>query len=264
MHRDLMSLDASGILRIGGTGVQSQNYTRVFTHGGHTPSAHLSIHPSIMTDDLFADDPTQARIFHLSSHAVLLKGFALAEAPALLQDIHDIASQAPWRHMLTPGGKSMSVANTNCGDLGWTSDAGGYRYRPTDPITANPWPRIPERWLTLAADAKQAAGFEAGPDPDACLLNRYAPGARLTLHQDRDERDFGVPIVSLSLGLPALFLWGGDARSDPYRSVPLEHGDVLVWGGPDRLRFHGVKPVADGLHSTIGSYRFNVTMRKAG
>ncbi|MPN16787.1 Alpha-ketoglutarate-dependent dioxygenase AlkB [bioreactor metagenome] len=181
----------------------------------------------------------------------------------MLDDIERITRQAPWRHMVTPGGKSMSVANSNCGEWGWVSDAHGYRYVPDDPLTGQRWPAIPAHWQELARRAKQQGGFEGTPAPDACLLNRYAPGARLSLHQDRDERDFGAPIISISLGLPAVFLWGGDKRSDPYRTLTLTHGDVLLWGGVDRLRYHGVRPVAHGLHPRTQAFRFNITMRKA-
>lgn len=220
-----------------------------------------------MFPDLFDDDPTQSEPFRLSSEAVLLKGFALPDADALLHDIEAITRSAPFRHMITPGGKAMSVATTSCGDLGWVSDSRGYRYSATDPQTSIPWPRTPERWLELAARATQIAGLSSTGAPDACLINRYAPGARLSLHQDRDERDFGAPIISISLGLPAVFLWGGDKRSDPYRTLPLTHGDVLLWGGADRLRFHGVRPVAQGLPQAAdeqSAFRFNITMRKAG
>ena len=215
-----------------------------------------------MTADLFANDLRASEPSRLGDDAVLLKGFALAEADALLADIAIITAHAAFRHMITPGGKSMSVATSSCGDLGWVSDQHGYRYASADPLTGQPWPVIPERWLHLAERAKQAAGFSVSSAPDACLINRYAPGARLSLHQDRDERDFSVPIISISLGLPAVFLWGGIRRSDPYQTMALSHGDVLIWGGVDRLRFHGVKPMAqDASDST--AYRFNITMRKA-
>ena len=215
-----------------------------------------------MTADLFADDPHAPKPLRLGEEAVLLRGFALGEADALLADIAAITSRAPFRHMITPGGKSMSVATSSCGDLGWVSDLHGYRYASADPLTGQPWPKIPGHWLDMAERAKQAAGFAATSAPDACLINRYAPGARLSLHQDRDERDFSVPIISISLGLPVVFLWGGNRRADPYRTMALSHGDVLLWGGVDRLRFHGVRPVTqDALDRRM--YRFNITMRKA-
>ena len=222
----------------------------------------LGFAPIIMTADLFADDPSQPAQLRLSSEAVLLKGFALPDADALLNDIAAITQRAPFRHMVTPGGKSMSVATTSCGELGWVSDSRGYRYSPTDPQSDLPWPATPARWLDLAERAVQVSGLSSSGAPDACLINRYAPGARLSLHQDRDERDFGAPIISISLGLPAIFLWGGIQRADRTRTIPLEHGDVLLWGGVDRLRFHGVRPVAQGVASTWDC-RLNITMRKA-
>jgi alkylated DNA repair protein (DNA oxidative demethylase) len=157
----------------------------------------------------------------------------------------------------------MSVAMTNCGPLGWVSDRRGYRYDAVDPDTGRPWPAMPAAFRALAARAAEAGGF-ARFEPDACLVNRYAPGTRLTLHQDRDERDFGAPIVSVSLGLPAVFLFGGDTRGGRPLRIPLRHGDVVVWGGPARLRFHGVAPVEDGVHERLGACRINLTFRRAG
>jgi alkylated DNA repair protein (DNA oxidative demethylase) len=164
--------------------------------------------------------------------------------------------------MVTPGGFEMSVAMTNCGRLGWASDRKGYRYAPLDPLTGQRWPEMPDIFLKLAASAAAAAGFDAFV-PDACLINRYAPGAKLSLHQDKDERDFRQPIVSVSLGVPAVFLFGGLKRSDKTRQVPLAHGDVVVWGGPDRLRYHGVLALKHGDHPLLGSHRINLTFRKA-
>ena len=215
-----------------------------------------------MTADLFADDPSQRAQLRLSSEAVLLKGFALPDADALLNDIAAITQRAPFRHMVTPGGKSMSVATTSCGELGWVSDSRGYRYSPTDPQSDLPWPATPARWLDLAERAVQVSGLSSSGAPDACLINRYAPGARLSLHQDRDERDQSAPIVSVSLGLPATFLWGGPERRDRPRRVRLAHGDVVVWGGPARFAFHGIDPVADGTHPLTGAARYNLTFRK--
>ncbi|WP_247364807.1 DNA oxidative demethylase AlkB [Ralstonia pseudosolanacearum] len=193
----------------------------------------------------------------------VLRGFALAEATALLAAIDDIARQAPFRHMVTPGGFEMSVALTNCGALGWTSDRRGYRYAARDPQTGQPWPPLPDCFLRLARDAAAAAGFP-GFTPDACLINRYVPGARLSLHQDKDEQDYGAPIVSVSLGMPAMFLWGGHRRTDKTLRVPLFHGDVVVWGGPDRLRYHGVLPLKEAAHPLLGAQRINLTLRRAG
>ncbi|MNE33821.1 Alpha-ketoglutarate-dependent dioxygenase AlkB [compost metagenome] len=165
--------------------------------------------------------------------------------------------------MYTPGGLRMAVGLTNCGTLGWVSDEHGYRYSPSDPLSGKPWPALPPVLLALAARAAGLAGFE-GFVPDACLVNHYLPGTRLSLHQDRDEQDFGQPIVSVSLGLPAVFLFGGLQRADKARRIPLSHGDVLVWGGEDRLRFHGVLPIKPGVHPRMGERRINLTLRKAG
>lgn len=200
--------------------------------------------------------------FTLGEQAALLRGFARERAPELLTAIDDIAAVSPFRHMVTPGGWEMSVALTNCGGAGWVTDRSGYRYDAIDPATGRPWPAMPQAFVDLAAEAAEAAGF-SGFRPDACLVNRYAPGARLSLHQDRNERDFDQPIVSVSLGLPAIFLWGGKARADRARRIPLIHGDVVVWGGPDRLTFHGVHPLAEGEHPLTGAIRFNFTFRKA-
>jgi len=218
-----------------------------------------------MTDDLFPDAPGLAAPLWIGTHAVLLRRFALDLADRLLDDIGQIALAAPWRHMVTPGGQSMSVATTSCGDLGWVSDARGYRYVHDDPLSQQPWPPIPRHWLDLAARARLASGLFTGcAPPDACLINRYAPGTRLSLHQDRDERDFSAPIISVSLGVPARFMWGGLTRGERHRTIPLEHGDVLLWGGEDRLRFHGVMPVAEGYHPRTEAFRYNITMRRAG
>lgn len=214
-------------------------------------------------DDLFADDSAQPTALPLGTQALLLRGFALAQADALVQGVQQVAAQAPWRHMLTPGGQAMSVAMTGCGPLSWVSDRRGYRYAERDPVSGRPWPAMPAAFMRLAQDAARQAGF-APFLPDACLINRYAPGARMALHQDRDEADFSQPIVSLSLGLPAVFLFGGLERSDKPGRIPLTHGDVLVWGGPARLRFHGVLPVGDGHHPATGACRLNLTFRKAG
>jgi len=214
-------------------------------------------------DDLFADDSAQPTALPLGTQAVLLRGFALAQADALVQGVQQVAAQAPWRHMLTPGGQAMSVAMTGCGPLSWVSDRRGYRYAERDPVSGRPWPPLSPRLLHLASTAAARAGFP-GFLPDACLINRYAPGARMSLHQDRDERDLAQPIVSVSLGLPAVFLWGGLRRADRTVRVPLLHGDVVVWGGVDRLRFHGIAPLPEGHHPLTGAQRINFTLRRAG
>ncbi|ALF87220.1 MULTISPECIES: DNA oxidative demethylase AlkB [Ralstonia solanacearum species complex] len=216
------------------------------------------------TRDLFADHaPVDERRIALGEAALVLRGFALADAPALLAAVDAIAVQAPLRHMVTPGGFEMSVALTNCGALGWTTDRRGYRYAARDPQTDRPWPPLPECFLRLAREAAAEAGFP-GFVPDACLINRYVPGARLSLHQDKDEQDYGAPIVSVSLGIPAVFLWGGHRRTDKTQRVPLLHGDVVVWGGPDRLRYHGVLPLKEAEHPLLGAQRINLTLRRAG
>jgi len=198
---------------------------------------------------------------HLEEGAVLLRGFADSAASQLLEAVNTIVQQAPFRHLVTPGGYTMSVAMTNCGRVGWVSDRTGYRYDPLDPDTKTPWPAMPPAFLDLAARAAAEAGF-ANYDPDACLINRYVAGAKLSLHQDRDEKDAWAPIVSVSLGLPATFLWGGKRRSDPVRRLHLESGDVVVWGGPARFVYHGVAPLKDGEHPLTGAARINLTFRK--
>ncbi len=209
------------------------------------------------------DDPLEARAPRpLGPGAVLLPGFALPVASALLTAVGEVIAAAPLRHMITPGGFRMTVAMTNCGEAGWVSDRSGYRYDPLDPQTGGRWPDMPECFLQLGAEAAAQAGFGEFI-ADACLINRYEPGARLSLHQDRDERDFDQPIVSVSLGLPAVFMFGGAKRSDKTQRHRLQHGDVVVWGGPSRLFFHGVAPLADGEHATLGRQRINLTFRKA-
>lgn len=198
----------------------------------------------------------------LAKGAVLLREFASPRAAELMTALEQVVAAAPFRHMVTPGGFRMSVAMTNCGRAGWVTDRGGYRYDEIDPVTQDPWPAMPGAFLRLAARAAAAAGFR-GFEPDACLINRYAPGSRLSLHQDRNERDFGAPIVSVSLGLPVAFLFGGLRRSDRPQRVWLECGDVVVWGGPARLVFHGTAPLADGNHPLTGRSRINLTIRKA-
>lgn len=198
----------------------------------------------------------------LPDGAALLRRFALTEAPRLAAAVREIALAAPFRHMLTPGGYRMSVAMTNCGRAGWVTDRRGYRYDPCDPETGRPWPPMPALFLDLAGRAAAAAGF-SGFLPDSCLVNRYEPGTRLSLHQDRNECDFSQPIVSLSLGLPAVFLFGGAQRRERARRIPLESGDVVVWGGPARLYFHGVAPLAAGEHELTGGTRVNLTLRRA-
>lgn len=210
-------------------------------------------------DDL-PPDPDAAPI-PLAPGAVWLRGLAWDEATTLLRAIEAVLQQAPLRHMVTPGGFTMSVAMSNCGALGWVSDPSGYRYAALDPLSGQPWPQMPACCLDLAQRAAALAGY-AHFRPDACLINEYVPGAKLSLHQDKDEQDLAAPIVSLSLGLPAVFLFGTPSRKVRPQRYRLVHGDVVVWGGPSRLAFHGVAPLADGQHALLGRRRINLTFRK--
>ena len=216
-----------------------------------------------MTLALFAEPPVAPWAEPIVPGAVWLHGFASAAAPRLHDGLAGVLAAAPWRHMQTPGGRTMSVAMTNAGALGWVSDRRGYRYDARDPSTGRAWPVMPPAWRRLAVDAAAAAGF-ANFAPDAVLVNRYEAGTRLALHQDRDEHDFGAPIVSVSLGLPAVFLFGAFQRAAPAARLALQHGDVVVWGGPARLRFHGVLPLRPGEHAEWGAQRINLTFRTAG
>jgi len=216
-----------------------------------------------MTPDLFDEaGPHPGTKLQLADGASMLVGFARPIDVALLEAVDAVAARAPFRHMVTPGGYRMSVAMTNCGAAGWVTDRKGYRYQPVDPDSGLSWPAMPSVFAGLAARAAHAAGFE-GFVPDACLVNFYEPGARLSLHQDRNERDFGAPVVSVSLGLPAVFLFGGQTRSERPKQIMLMHGDVVVWGGPARMTYHGVKPLADGKHHRLGNRRINLTFRQA-
>jgi alkylated DNA repair protein (DNA oxidative demethylase) len=216
-----------------------------------------------LTPDLFSDLESQSAPLPFGANACVLLGFALPCVDELLAAIAAIESDAPFRQMVVPGGATMSVAMTNAGRLGWTTDRSGYRYTGIDPESGRAWPTMPTVFTRLARDAAGAAGF-AGFEPDACLINRYLPGTRLSLHQDRNERDMAAPIVSVSLGMDATFLFSGHQRADKSARVPLHHGDVVVWGGEDRLRFHGVLPLKDHPHPLLGSQRINLTFRKAG
>jgi alkylated DNA repair protein (DNA oxidative demethylase) len=216
-----------------------------------------------MSFDLFSDPcEVKEESAALAPGAMLLRGFAAAQTAQLLSAVASVTRRAPFRLMTTRGGYTMSVAMTNCGAAGWVSDASGYRYDALDPTTGQRWPPMPPAFAQLASDAAQRAGFGAFA-PDACLMNRYEPGARLSLHQDRNERDMHSPIVSVSLGLPAVFLFGGARRAQRPRRVPLAHGDVVVWGGPARLFYHGVLALKDGAHRALGRCRVNLTLRRA-
>jgi len=209
-------------------------------------------------DNLIESEP---RDVQLAPGAMLLAGFARPLETPLIEAVKAIIARAPFRHLVTPGGHRMSVAMTNCGRVGWVSDRTGYRYDTIDPDTGQPWPSMPDTFADLALSAAAKVGF-ANFRPDACLINRYEPGAKLSLHQDKDELDFNAPIVSVSLGLPATFLFGGLNRNDKTTRYRLAHGDVVVWGGSARLAYHGVMPLADGEHPMLGSQRINLTFRK--
>jgi len=211
--------------------------------------------------DLFDSDESGPREIQLAPGAMLLGGFAKPFDATVIDVVKAIVARAPFRHLVTPGGHTMSVAMTNCGRVGWISDRRGYRYDTIDPDSGQPWPQMPTIFSEMAEQAAVKAGFDAFR-PDACLINRYEPGAKMSLHQDKDELDLDAPIVSVSLGLPATFLFGGMNRSDKAARYRLTHGDVVVWGGPARLAYHGVAPLPDGEHSLLGRQRINLTFRK--
>lgn len=217
-----------------------------------------------MTRDLFGSDKhVQPPLLRLSLGTVYLSEFLLKDEAAIISAIEGVTQISPFRHLITPGGKKMSVAMSNCGSLGWVSDHAGYRYQAQDPITQLPWPAMPAVLLTLAQKAAALADYE-NFQPNVCLINRYEAGARMGLHQDRDERNLIAPIVSFSVGLPATFIWGGLERLGKPQRFILKHGDALVWGGPDRLRFHGVAALQSGHHKLTGGYRLNITFRQTG
>ncbi|ANJ67330.1 alpha-ketoglutarate-dependent dioxygenase AlkB [Halothiobacillus diazotrophicus] len=213
-----------------------------------------------LIDTALADEGSRET---LAEGAMILRGRARSQAPALLAAVAAIAAEAPFRRMMTPGGLTMSVAMTNCGAQGWVTDRHGYRYTPVDPQTGRPWPALPEALRRLAVEAAAEAGFP-GFSPDVCLINRYEPGSKLSLHQDRDEPDRSAPIVSVSLGLPAVFLFGGLTRDAPKTRTRLAHGDIVVWGGPSRLAYHAVQTIKPGSHPATADQRINLTFRKAG
>ncbi|KQT63827.1 MULTISPECIES: DNA oxidative demethylase AlkB [Pseudomonas] len=217
------------------------------------------------TFDLFADNEPvqQARAEQIGEQSWVLRGFALPQVEQLLTGLDAILAAAPLRHMVTPGGFSMSVGTSSCGQLGWITDRSGYRYSSVDPLSGLPWPSMPAVFADLAHEAAERAGF-TDFQADSCLINQYVPGAKMSLHQDKDEKGYAAPIVSLSLGLPAMFLFGGFERSDKTQRIPLLHGDMVVWGGVDRLRYHGVLPIKPGRHPLLGERRINITFRVAG
>ncbi|MES1980005.1 MAG: DNA oxidative demethylase AlkB [Pseudomonadota bacterium] len=215
-----------------------------------------------MTADLFDDQPPECMGQPMAPGAMLLHGFALDMQASLLASFEEVIAQAPLRHLVTPGGYTMSVAMTNCGAMGWVSDRRGYRYQATDPLSGQPWPQMPDAWRELAVRAAAEAGY-ADFKPDACLVNSYQPGAKLSLHQDRDEADMAAPIVSVSIGLPATFLFGTERRADRPQRYRLLSGDVVVWGGASRLAYHGIAQLPEGDHALTGRRRINLTFRKA-
>ncbi|HEU5019716.1 MAG TPA: DNA oxidative demethylase AlkB [Pseudolabrys sp.] len=216
----------------------------------------------MMTDLFSPPEAPPASRERIADGAVLLRARALDCESDILAELRRVTAQAPFRHMVTPGGFTMSAAMTNCGTAGWVTDRSGYRYDRCDPESRLPWPALPQTFRAIAATAAAEAGY-ADFVPDACLINRYEPGARMSLHQDKDERDFSNPIVSISLGLPATFQFGGRRRADPVRKHALHHGDIVVWGGPSRLCFHGVMSLKDGVHEKLGRTRINLTFRRA-
>jgi alkylated DNA repair protein (DNA oxidative demethylase) len=205
-------------------------------------------------------DAALPRLEQIADGAVLLRSYAEPSQAQVLEAIHNVEALSPFRHMVTPGGFRMSVAMTNAGRVGWVSDRSGYRYSPLDPLSGQSWPPLPDLLSRLAADAAASAGFPSF-EPDVCLINRYEPGARMALHQDKDERDFDQPIVSLSLGLPATFMFGGLKRTDKPVRIRLLSGDIVVWGGVNRLAYHGIAPLAKGVHPLTGAFRMNLTFR---
>lgn len=217
------------------------------------------------TADLFAEGALQQPPGReqIGEQSYVLRGYALPWIERLLPELRRVLAQSPFRQMVTPGGFTMSAALSSCGALGWTTDRTGYRYTALDPNTQAPWPELPTTLRQLAMLAAADAGFDDFA-PDACLINRYVPGAKMSLHQDKNERDYAAPVVSVSLGLPAVFLFGGHERGDKTQKVSLFHGDVVVWGGVDRLRFHGVMPIKEGVHPIMGPQRINLTFRTAG
>ena len=216
------------------------------------------------TLDMFANlEPEQhPRREQMGKQSYVLRGFALPWLDRLLPELEAVLKAAPFRQMVTPGGFTMSAAMSSCGTWGWTTDRSGYRYTRQDPLSGEPWPDMPEVFFQLAQAAAREAGFEAFV-LDSCLINRYVPGAKMSLHQDKNETSYDAPIVSVSLGLPAMFLFGGFERSDKCQRVPLLHGDIVVWGGVDRLRYHGVLPIKEGQHPRLGEQRINFTFRTA-
>jgi len=212
--------------------------------------------------DLFANDSAEPLHTAIGEQALLFHQFLSQTDEALLSDVRAVLKQSPLRHLHTPSGHKMSVKSSNCGHYGWLTDEHGYRYQSIDPVTKKPWPQMPDSISIQAIEVARLAGFE-NFKPDSCLINVYMPGAKMGLHQDKDEADFTKPIVSFSFGLSMNFLWGGFKRSDKYQKVILQHADALVWGGKDRLRYHGVQQLKEGVHPITGRCRVNLTIRQA-
>ncbi len=217
-----------------------------------------------MTQDLFQTaNNGESWQENIRDDVVVLRQYANKQAAEILKEVELITAVAPFRKMKTPSGLSMSAELTSCGKYGWISDQQGYRYSKSDPLNNNAWPKLPELFFKFGREAAKKAGF-SDFKPDVCMINRYAPASKMSLHQDRNERDFSekAPIVSLSLGVPANFYFGGLERSDPTIKIPLIHGDVVVWGGKSRLCFHGVGVIKDDYHPMLGNFRINLTFRK--
>lgn len=216
-----------------------------------------------LPDETEKAEPEKTSIEKIGEQSVVLRQFTSAMQHDLITAIDQIAAHAPFRQMVTPGGYRMSAAMTNCGTLGWVTDRHGYRYQPLDPLTGKPWPAMPVIFKTLAVQAASLAGFNDF-QPDACLINEYAIGAKMSLHQDKNEKDLSQPVVSVSLGIAATFLFGGLQRQDKPQKILLQHGDVVVWGGIDRLRYHGILALKASCHPLLGERRINFTFRCAG
>ena len=178
----------------------------------------------------------------------------------MVEDVRSVVEAAPFVSPMTPWGKPMTVRMTSAGAVGWVSDRSGYRYAPHHPETGAPWPPIPESVLCVW---RALSGVSA--EPDCCLINYYSAKARMGLHQDKDEADFSIPVLSISLGDPATFRIGGLTRSDPTQSVTLSSGDVLVMGDSARLAFHGIDRIKFGGSTLLrDGGRLNLTLRRAG
>lgn len=198
----------------------------------------------------------------LAEGAMVLRRFATPVVVALMEGVEAVVAQSPLRRLIVPNGRPMRIEMTNCGLVGWVNIDGRYRYSRVDPLTGRSWPGMPATFRRIAGAAASAAGY---PDfqPAVCIINRYAVGADLQMHQDRDDTQDRQPVVSVSLGLPAIFHFGGQGRGEKPLTIPLDDGDVVVWGGASRMHRHGVAPVAPGVHPRTGAYRYNLTFRTA-